>query len=590
MRLRIKFAVAIVCITVVLSASVYAGLEINKREAVEETHERVNDTAQLVADQIEASIQNQQDTVGLVASRPGARQFGQSDRFLDGFLDNSRFYAAQIVAANGTVISFRGAIDERQRQAVVGSNRQNEPYVRRPLDGEPYVGDLAYVNATDQHVLVFSEPIVNGSRIEGVLVGAMFLNEQTVFEVLRPLRNSSQRVTVVGGGMDLYATDQSFGASIRSSAPIESTGWTVTIERDRSALDARLNQLALFQGVELGLVVILMVGLGYWQYAVSLRQTERLLVGFDELGAGNYDYTVSLTGGTEWEQMSNGFNDLATTLRAREATLRERKQRLQVMYRVLRHNLRNEMSVILTYADLIRDLASDEQIAEAAATIDDAGRHLTDLSDRARQIETAIEADVERQLIDVTELVSEITADLDEQYPPVGITTVTPGEARAIALPSLRLAVESVVENACEHNDSPDPWVEVTVSVVDVDDETPDDRADSDDAVGTDSGDERPGATEPTGVRISVRDNGPGIPEQERTAIDTGRETALEHGSGLGIWLTYWVVDNSGGRLRFFDNEPRGSIVEIDLQRGLPPASEDGTKPLAATDPDDVPE
>jgi signal transduction histidine kinase len=356
-----------------------------------------------------------------------------------------------------------------------------------------------------------------------------------------------------------------------------------------------------------------MLGFGYWQYAVSLRQTERLLDGFTELGAGNYDHSVSLSGGTEWEQMSDGFNELAATLKARDAALRERQQRLEVLYRVLQHNLRNQMSVILNYADVITDLSADETIHDAAETILTAVQDVTSLSQRARQIENAIETDPDRKSLEVTALVSEVVADLREEYPHVDLNTSLPDAAWAIALPSLRLAVENVCRNACEHNDSSEPRVEIAVSSYEEAVSSYEENVSGERAGTTreqanagrgqaDATREQAGATheqadtargqadearergedeafdeEDGWVRITVADNGPGIPSQDRTAISEGRETELEHGSGLGLWLTYWIVDNSGGELKFTDNEPRGSVVHIDLPQGGPTDEEELT-------------
>lgn len=30
-----------------------------------------------------------------------------------------------------------------------------------------------------------------------------------------------------------------------------------------------------------------------------------------------------------------------------------------------------------------------------------------------------------------------------------------------------------------------------------------------------------------------------------------GEESSLEHGSGIGLWLAYWAIENSGGDLQF---------------------------------------
>jgi len=567
MRLRTKFAVVFLAVTLVLSGSVLAALEFYKRDAVDESRADVEETATLAAEQIDAAIRDRRDYVGLVASRPRARQFDRNPEFLDSFLANSRFYAAQVVAANGTVVDFRGDVTAAQRRAVLGSDRSNETYVRAALAGRSYVGEAESVDGADSHVLVFSAPIFEDGEVEGVLAAAIYLDTRTVFDALPALETSGQTVTVTGNGMELHGGDRTFPTSVGGSATVESTGWEVTVAHDRSALDARLRRLGLFQAAQLGLVVLVMAGFGYWQYAASLRQTERLLDGFADLGAGDYDRSVSLGGGTEWEQIGDGFNDLATTLGAREAALRERTQRLEVMYRVLRHNLRNQLSVVVTYADVIADRTDDEGVSTAAGAIHEAGRRLTGLSERARQIETALESDQEPTPVEVSGVVSEVVADLDERYPDVEISTSLPGEAWALALPSLRLAIESVCENACEHNDADDPRVEVSVETVD--------RA----APGlAEEGSTDPGDLEAGNdgrVRVTVADNGPGLPDGDRAAIREGRETDLEHASGLGLWLTYWIVDGSDGDLRFEDAEPRGTVVGILLPRGADPGRGD---------------
>jgi signal transduction histidine kinase len=593
MRLRTKFAVVLVAVTLLLSGSSLVALEVYKDDAVGESRANVEETATLAAEQIDASVRDRLDYLGLVASRPAAREFDRSGPFLEALLANSRFYAAQQVAANGTVVDFRGDVTTAQRRAVVGSDRSEAPYVRAALDGRSYVGAAESVEGRDEYVLVFAAPVFADGEVEGVLAAALYLDSQTVFDALPPLETSRQTVTVVGNGTEIHGSDREFAASVAGSATVEATGWTVTVTRDRTALDARLRRLGLFQVGLLGLVVCVMAGFGYWQYTASLRQTERLLDAFADLGAGEYGRTVSLGGGTEWEQIGAGFNDLSATLRTREAALRRRTQRLEVMYRVLRHNLRNQLSVVLTYADVVADVTDDDQVRAAARSIGDAGRTLARLSERARQVETALDPEQEPSRLEVSGMVAAVAADLREAHPDVELTTALPDEAWAVALPSLRLAVESVVENACEHNDADDPRVEVAVATggrgaVDATDEslTADgdaSRPAADERASAPAGSETGrGTVDDVGasdrqVRISVTDNGPGIPAQERAALNEGRETDLEHASGLGLWLAYWILDRSGGAIRFADASPRGTVVELVL-----PAAEHG--PDTATD------
>jgi len=40
---------------------------------------------------------------------------------------------------------------------------------------------------------------------------------------------------------------------------------------------------------------------------------------------------------------------------------------------------------------------------------------------------------------------------------------------------------------------------------------------------------------------------------------------ALSHGSGLGLWLVYWVVKRSNGEITVSDHEQRGTTITVSL-------------------------
>lgn len=50
--------------------------------------------------------------------------------------------------------------------------------------------------------------------------------------------------------------------------------------------------------------------------------------------------------------------------------------------------------------------------------------------------------------------------------------------------------------------------------------------------------------------------------------MDAGEEDQLRHSSGLGLWTAQWGATAAGGRLRFADNDPRGSVVTLSLPTG----------------------
>jgi signal transduction histidine kinase len=99
----------------------------------------------------------------------------------------------------------------------------------------------------------------------------------------------------------------------------------------------------------------------------------------------------------------------------------------------------------------------------------------------------------------------------------------------------LAVVFENLIENAVEHNDADAPVV--TVRSVDVDDGT---------------------------VAVEVEDNGPGVPDHELDVLDATEETALEHGSGLGLWIVKWGVASLGGTVAF-DISDTGTTARVSL-------------------------
>ncbi|QKG93114.1 PAS domain S-box protein [Halorubrum salinarum] len=215
---------------------------------------------------------------------------------------------------------------------------------------------------------------------------------------------------------------------------------------------------------------------------------------------------------------------------------RRYEQRLQVLNRVLRHDLKNDTNVIGGYADLLRDHV-DEEGDPYLDIIDRKVRTLTHLSDQAREIDVALHSDAGRAEIDLSELVERLCESLSSSFPEATVTVSVPESAVVSADELLESAVRNVLENAVVHNDGDDPRVEATVV------------ADGD------------------RFRLDVADDGPGIPPVERTVFSEARETALEHASGLGLWLVHWIVTESGGDMEIDTREPTGTVVRMWLPR-----------------------
>lgn len=63
----------------------------------------------------------------------------------------------------------------------------------------------------------------------------------------------------------------------------------------------------------------------------------------------------------------------------------------------------------------------------------------------------------------------------------------------------------------------------------------------------------------------AVADDGPEINPAEYEVLAQGVETPLEHGSGVGLWIVKWGIDEVGGSVSFAEREPRGTVVTISV-------------------------
>lgn len=216
--------------------------------------------------------------------------------------------------------------------------------------------------------------------------------------------------------------------------------------------------------------------------------------------------------------------------------IRRHEQRLSVMNRILRHNIRNEMNVIQGYSEMLAESLSGSQ-GEYAELISEKATRMMSVGEKAHHIGVDLDPSPDRRSVDVVPVVASRVEQARSTYSSGTISLVgdESAEAKVTEKNGLGTAVEYLVENAFEHNDTDDPTVTVEVTA----------RDDT--------------------VDIAVKDDGPGIPSGERNVIASGAETALEHGSGLGLWIVYWLVSRSNGTLTFEENDPRGSVVTIRL-------------------------
>ncbi|MFB6206060.1 MAG: histidine kinase N-terminal 7TM domain-containing protein [Haloglomus sp.] len=211
-----------------------------------------------------------------------------------------------------------------------------------------------------------------------------------------------------------------------------------------------------------------------------------------------------------------------------------RRQRLEVLNRILRHDIRNGMNVVLGRAAQLDP--SDPDAKQAVEVIERNATEIVELSRKARRFDAVIgDERVAETTVDIVPMIRRICDSLRMEYPAAEIRTTLPERACIVGNELTEVAISNVVENALKHNDASDPYVEVSIS------STADD--------GT--------------VAVRVTDNGPGLPSLERKVVTQRSETPLEHSRGLGLWLTTWAVEETGGDIAIADNDPRGTVITL---------------------------
>lgn len=216
-----------------------------------------------------------------------------------------------------------------------------------------------------------------------------------------------------------------------------------------------------------------------------------------------------------------------------EATLTRQSNLVNVLNRVLRHNLRNDLTVIRGRAEMAADRLDNGPNLDIALEKLEGLRALTE---RVRELDQIIAEETEREQRDLVAMIERAIARAHETYPQASVSMDTnEGDTAIHLLPSFERAITELIENAAKHGGG-DPTITVLVELV------------------------------PDGVQIQVRDTGPGLPQQEQRVLETGTESPLSHGSGLGLWLVHWIVTSHDGEVSVNVSD-EGTIVTIEISR-----------------------
>ncbi|RWR32486.1 HAMP domain-containing protein [Sinirhodobacter populi] len=301
----------------------------------------------------------------------------------------------------------------------------------------------------------------------------------------------------------------------------------ISFPRDRVSASNPHQLLVLMVGVSILMTVIAFIFLRN-----QLRPIHRLARAAEAFGKG-HSVPYHPSGATEVRTAGRAFNDM-------RARIERQIEQRTLMLSGISHDLRTPLTRLrLGLSMLPDDPDTREDIAAMERDVDEMGKMINAFLDFSR--EGALQDDPEPT--DICDFVTRIVGDANRVGNPVTLASCpAPGSAVLQLRPdAIRRALENLLGNAARYGSR----AEVTVTLT------------------------------PKTVRITVEDDGPGIPPAQReealkpfTRLDPARNQDRGQGVGLGLAIAADIARRHGGTLKLGSSTRLGGLsVEMILPR-----------------------
>ena len=221
--------------------------------------------------------------------------------------------------------------------------------------------------------------------------------------------------------------------------------------------------------------------------------------------------------------------------------LQQRNAELALLNQVVRHDIRNDVAVILGWGDSLKDHV-DETGAGYLDRMLNAGEHITSITETVGDFLAVLEDNSDPELRAIT-LASVLTNEIEKarsahEQATIELTGDLPNGLDVAATELLSSVFRNLLNNAVVHNDKADPEIEVHVE------------------------------EHESTVSVEVADNGPGVPDSQKDEVFGRGEMGLaSSGSGIGLYLVDTLVDMYDGEVVLEDNEEGGSVFTVTLEK-----------------------
>lgn len=334
----------------------------------------------------------------------------------------------------------------------------------------------------------------------------------------------------------------------------KTTNWHINYGLEESkignneVIKAVNNRLVLaFIGFIIGLlgIIILFSRITSKKIMKPLRQLDEGLTRVDN---GDYEFRMIYKGQTEFENISNKFNDMAKRLQESELENKRLSDSKKQLLLNISHDLRTPATTVLGYAEALENgLVEDEiQKQKYYSYIRVKAERITELIAKLfkySKLENSV-YDLNMEIVDFNEFVRSIVINHYGEIEQKGFALELdiPDKENKILIDKIELerAFSNIIENAVKYNEA-GTTISIKVETVDND------------------------------IKVEIQDNGVGIPDQIRKTIfqslvrgDNSRAT--DGGLGLGMSITKKIIELHGGSISLEEKNENGTKFLILLK------------------------
>lgn len=307
----------------------------------------------------------------------------------------------------------------------------------------------------------------------------------------------------------------------------------VTIEYARERYDV----ISTIMGFATTAIIILIGILIYNRLRRNVTDPiERLASGMEEVSQGNLQIRISVNSKFEMQQMEESFNCMVEELEKTEQIKNEQKQKEQLLYASLAHDLKTPMTMIMGYAKLlgIKEEVSEEERKKYLDTIVEQTAHANELLDSMLSYSKLNNSEYEFKMEknDLAECLRESVADCYSAFEEAAMDMelCIPEEYIAFNFDvvEMKRVFHNLLWNIVKHT----PKNTSCMVLLECKEE---------------------------GMEIVFADNGPKIAvEFQENLFDTfmvGDESRnTKHGSGLGLSISKKIIERHNGTITYTDN------------------------------------